>query len=100
MDSDRFTLVADRLSQLSELDRLEARGTVRIAFKMAGVDVNHFGLDDLEAVLANIMPGELEKRGCADAGAICQAITKSLEGDVPQTAARPRDEIMRRLGSA
>jgi hypothetical protein len=57
-------------------------------------------LNDLEAVLAKIMPRELEKRGCADAGAICQAIMKSLEGDVPQTTARSRDEIVQRLGRA
>jgi hypothetical protein len=99
MDSELFTIVADRLCQLSELDRLEARGTVRIAFKKAGVDVRRFGLDDLDAVLAKIMPRELEDRGCSDAGAICDAIMKSLEGAVPETATPERDEIMRRLGS-
>ena len=100
MDSDLFTIVAGRLCELSELDRLESRGTVRIAFRKAGVDVGRFGLDDLEAVLAKVMPRELEDRGCADAGAICDAIMKSLEGDVPETATRSRDEIMRRLGGA
>jgi hypothetical protein len=100
MASDLFTSVADRLIQLSELGRLEARGTIRIAFKKAGVDVRNFGLDDLEAVLTKIMPRELEKRGCSDAGSICDAIMKSLKGDVPKTAVRSKDEIMRRLGSA
>ena len=99
MDSDSFTIVADRLCQLSDLDRLEARGTIRIGFKKAGVDVGCFGLDDLEAVFAKIMPGELAARGCADARTICAAIMKSLEGDVPKTAIRSRDEIVRRLGS-
>ena len=100
MDTDPFTIVSDRLCEISELDRLEARGTIRIAFKQAGVDVQRFGLDDLEAVFAKIMPGELEKRGCADASAICDAIMKSLEGDLPQTATRSKDEIMQRLGGA
>jgi len=100
MDSDTFTIVADRLCELSELDRLEARGTLRIALKKAGVDAKSLGREDLEATFAKIMPGELESRGCADAGAICDAIMKSLDGDTPESSTRSRDEIMRRLGSA
>ena len=100
MDSDSFTVVADRLCELSDLDRLEARGTIRLAFKKAGVDVSCFGLDDVAAVFAKIMPGELEARGCADASATCDAIMKSLEGQVLKTPARSRDEIMRRLASS
>jgi hypothetical protein len=100
MDSDLFTIVADRLCQLTDLDRLQSRGTVRIAFKNAGVDVESFGLDDLRAVLEKIMPGLLAQRGCADAEAICDAIMKSLEGNFPETVTRSRDEIIRRLGEA
>jgi hypothetical protein len=98
VDSDLFTIVADRLCELSELDRLEARGTVRIAFKKSGVDVRRFGLHDLDAVLTKVMPAELAVRGCADAEAICDALKKSLEGEIPETATRSSDEIMRRLG--
>jgi hypothetical protein len=100
MDSDSFTIVANQLEELSELDRLEARGTIRLAFKKAGVDVASFGLDDLEAVFTNIMPEELEARGCDDARAICDAIVKSLAGDIPEKGSRSRDEIMRRLGGS
>jgi hypothetical protein len=100
MDSDAFTIVADRLCELSDLDRLEARGTIRLAFKQAGVDVGCFGMDELEAVFSRVMPGELEARGCSDSQAICEAIMSSLDGALPETAARSSDEIMRRLGSA
>jgi hypothetical protein len=100
LDSDAFSIVAYRLCQFSDLDRLEARGTVRLGLKKAGVDVECFGLDDLEAVFTKIMPEELAARGCADPHAACQAILKSLEGDVARTAAGSRDEIMRRLGKA
>jgi hypothetical protein len=100
MDSDSFTIVADRLCELSDLDRLEARGTIRLAFKRAGVNVSSFGLDDLAAVFAKIMPDELAARGCTNAQAICEAIMASLDGSaVPATAEGSRDEIMRRLGS-
>lgn len=100
MDSDSFTIVADRLSEFTDLDRLAARGTVRLVFKKAGLDVKCFGLDDLEAVFTKVMPGELTARGCADALAACDTILESLRHDIPKTAVRSRDEIMRRLGSA
>jgi hypothetical protein len=100
MDSDSFTIVADRLRELSELDRLEARGTIRLAFKKAGVDVACFGLEDLQAIFATIMPEELEIRGCEDTRGICDAIIQSLKGRVPEKATQPRDEIMRRMGDA
>jgi hypothetical protein len=100
MDSDLFTIVADRLCEFSDLSRLEARGTIRIAFKKAGVDIECFGLDDLEAILTKIMPGELENVGCADSQSICDAIMKSMQSAAPETATRSRDEIIRRLGSA
>ena len=99
MAVDLFTIVADRLCELSELDRIESRGTIRIAFKKAGVDVKRFGLVDLEAVFATIMPEELELRGCADPGPTCDAIIRSLEGEAPRTLTGSSDEIIRRLGS-
>jgi hypothetical protein len=100
MSTDLFTIVADRLSRLSDLNELEARGTIRIAFKQAGLDVKRFGLRDLEAVFTKLMPGELTARGCADAAAICEGIVTSLKGEVPESAAASSDEIMRRLGDA
>jgi len=100
MESDAFTIVADRLCELSKLDRLEARGTLRIALKKAGVNAKRLGRDDLEATFAKILPAELEARGCADAEAICDAILKSVDGDVPEGSTRSSDEIMRRLGRA
>ena len=99
MAVDLFTIVADRLCELCDLDRIESRGTIRIAFKKAGVDVKRFGLVDLEAVFAKIMPEELELRGCVDPGPTCDAIIRSLEGEAPRTVTGSRDEIIRRLGS-
>jgi hypothetical protein len=100
MAADLFTTVADRLCELSDLDRLEARGTVRLAFKKAGVDVNSFGSNDVEAVFSKIMPAELAARGCDGAEAICDRILKSLEGDMPESATQSSDDIFRRLGDA
>jgi hypothetical protein len=103
MECDLFALAADRLEHHTDFNRLEARGTLRIALKAAGVDAKDFTLAELEAVFAKIMPGELEQRGSADADAVCRVVMKSLAGAVSDTAeasAVSRDEIVRRLGSA
>jgi hypothetical protein len=100
MAKDLFTIVADRLCELSDLNRIEARGTIRIAFKKAGLNTNSFGAVDLNAVFTKIMPRELEARGCADSEATCEAIIRSMKGVVPETATQSSDEIIRRLGNA
>ena len=103
MSSDLFALVSLRLEQHTNLDRLEARGTLRIALKKAGVDARSFTLEELVAVFAMVLPGELSRRGIGDAEAICSAVTKSLAGEVGEAAeasATARDEILRRLAGA
>ena len=103
MDSDLFALVADRLEALTDLDRLEARGTLRIALKKAGVNAKKFTGAELEAVFAKIMPDELAKRGATDAADVCNRVLASLpsdERDEPGDSAASRDEIMRRLASS
>lgn len=103
MVDDLFTLVSFRLEQHSDLDRLEARGTLRIALKKAGVAANSFTLEELEAVFSMILPGELAKRGVGDAENVCNLVMKTLAGEVGEAAkasATSRDEILRRLGGA
>ena len=102
MGSDLFSVVSLRLEQYTDLDRLEARGTLRIALKKAGVDAKSFTLEELETVFAMILPDELSQRGVEDAEATCGAVMKSLAGEVGEAAAASataRDEILRRLGS-
>ncbi|MCH7709796.1 MAG: hypothetical protein IH884_15015, partial [Myxococcales bacterium] len=82
MKADLFGLVADRLETLTELDRLEARGTLRIALKKAGVDSRKFTIAELEVVFAKIMPDELSCRGATDAAEVCNRVLNSLPSDV------------------
>jgi hypothetical protein len=103
MDSDLFAVASLRLQHHTDLDRLESRGTLRIALKKAGVDAKSFTLEELEAVLAMILPGELSQRGVGDAEAVCVAVMKSLAGEVcepSEASATSRDEILRRLAGA
>ena len=103
MELDPFSLVAERLEQQTSLNRLEARGTLRIALKGAGVDSKSFTFTELEAVFAKIMPGELARCGVADTDAICDAVLKSLPTgafDAARDSATMRDAIMRRIASS
>ena len=59
------------LESVTDLDRLEARGTVRIALKRAGLDVKTLSAEQVKVVLEKLMPEELETRGVADATSIC-----------------------------
>jgi hypothetical protein len=103
MDSDFFALVAEELDHKTDLDRLEARGTLRIAFKKAGVDASDFTFEELAAVFVNLMPQELKDRGVDDPDAVCRGVIESLPtdlGEATEASARSRDGIMRRLGGA
>jgi hypothetical protein len=103
MDSGFFERVADELERQTDLNRLEARGTLRIALKKAGVDPNQFTFEELAAVFTNLMPQELSERGIEDPGAICRAVMESLPSELSEAteaSAASRDEIMRRLGDA
>jgi hypothetical protein len=102
MDSDLFTLAAQELEARTDLDQLEARGTLRIALKKAGVDSKSVTVAELQVVLERIMPDELKRCGTPNAAAVCDELVKSLPSDVPDAeggALAARDEVMRRLGN-
>jgi hypothetical protein len=102
MADDLFTAVALRLEEQTGLDRLEARGTLRIALKRAGVDAKRCVREEIEAVCRTILPEELQRRGVHDPEAVCDALAKSLPEELGRLDAAPassRDAIFRRLGS-
>jgi hypothetical protein len=103
MQFDLFALVADRLEAETDLDRLEARGTLRIALEKSGVDPRNLSRAELVAVFENIMSDELARRGVSSAAEVCDIVLKSLPSDLPpapEGSATSRDEIMRRLASS
>ena len=100
MATDLFDAAAERLEHHTELNRLEARGTLRIAVKEAGLKVQKLTLQQLEAVLGKVMPVELERRAVQDATAICSIVMGEVARLAGPDAAQPSgaDEVFRRLG--
>ena len=98
-----FDLAAEKLEAHSNLDKLEARGTLRLALKTAGLDANALSIAQLEVVMNEIMPGELERRDVHKPESVCRAVLADVKrragdakDDTPETGP---DAVFRRLGS-
>ena len=93
-------LAGDSLEQHSTFDRLEARGTLRIALKAAGLEPNNLTGAQLQVVFEQVMPRELDSRGVSDVPTVCTAVLADLErAGGPEESARATspDEIFGRL---
>jgi hypothetical protein len=103
VDSVLFNLAAERLEHHTSLDRMEARGTLRIALKEAGLDLKRVTPGELCVVLAKVMPRELETRGVGDPAAVCNAVTDDLVKSSTLTDTPPSSDpyvVFRRLRDA
>lgn len=101
MAASLFDLAAEQLEHHTSLDRLEARGTLRLALKESGLDPQSLAVAQLSVVFEKVMPGELANRGVADSAAACRAVmddvtSSQLAADAP--ASSSPDDIFRRLG--
>ena len=103
MSVDLFDFTAERLEQLTSLDRLAARGTLRLALKASGLSPTGLRAEQLRVVLEKVLPDELEKCGVDGALGVCAEVATTLanvsvgEGTSGSTDA---DEIFRRLGGS
>ena len=103
MDAALFDFAADQLEQHTSFSRLEARGTLRIALKDAGLDARSVTAGQLCVVFEKVMPVELEKRGLKDASEVCSALIQELANAPAATgdkSASDPDGIFRRLGGS
>ena len=76
-NSPAFELTAELLGAATDLDALVARGTVRLALKSAGLDPSA-SPTQMCAVLRSVLPDELDRRGVADAKALCTRIEQRV----------------------
>jgi len=96
--SPAFDRVCEELEHTTSLDRMQCRGTVRLALKEAGLDAAHVQPREMTVVLQRLLPAALEARGIDGATALCEQIARGIaalaaspEGDSP-------DAIFKRLG--
>ena len=100
MAEELFDAAAGRLELETDLDRLEARGTVRIALKEGGLEAKNLTFPQLTVVFERIMPQLLEARAVGDPASVCSAVMNALEDSARESASSQTssDEIFGRLG--
>lgn len=97
-DSAAFEGASEELERVTSLDRLEARGTVRLLLKEAGLDAKRVGSRALRAVAEKLLAEELAKRGVADPVAAVAAVAAALARvPEPEPSDSPED-VFARLG--
>jgi hypothetical protein len=74
-----FDFVAEEIEQKTELAKLEARGTVRLALKEAGFEVGGITTEQMAVLLERVMPAELASRGVENAESICSSLAASIK---------------------
>jgi hypothetical protein len=98
-----FDIAAASLERSADMDRLAARGTLRIAVKEAGLDAQKLTLPQLRVIFEKLMPKELEARGVSDAAAVCTATMDEIArsaNTIDAGSSASADDIFKRLGGS
>ena len=100
MASTIFDFVAAELERQTNLASLEARGTVRLALKQAGLEPHTVTAEQMAVMLERLMPHEISTRGIENAEEICASLVKRVKesqfGSAPAGPESP-ESIFRRL---
>ncbi len=99
-ESRAFDHICGALESRTTLSRLEARGTVRLALKEAGLDASSATAHQMSVVVERIMPGELRSRGIGDADSICRDLVRALASLPSDRTAETPESVFGRLGGS
>ncbi len=102
-DASAFDWVCSELEQRTCLDRLETRGTVRLALKEAGLDPRSLTAIQMKVVIEKVMPGELQSRGVENAEAVCRELAPGLDqlaSESDDSARETPEAVFRRLAGS
>ncbi|MEZ4220118.1 MAG: hypothetical protein R3B13_04245 [Polyangiaceae bacterium] len=101
-ESEVFDWVTRQLERRTHLSRLEARGTVRLVLKDAGLDAGTVAAHQMAVVLVRLMPAALTKRRVEGSQDICGELAEEMQQMVARTKAASQDtayEVFERLES-
>ena len=103
MSESLFGFVAAELQKRSELENLEARGTIRLALKSSGLTAREVTREQMIVVIDQVMPRELQVRGVENPEAVCGELSQAVKGfevkENPSTDTSPEDVFRRLSGS-
>ena len=98
-DASDFDQLAEKLEELTSFNRLEARGTLRIALKESGLDLKALRGDQLRVVVDRVLPQHLRDRGVVDPEKICQLLVGVIPTSNDADSSDSPEAIFERLGS-
>jgi len=97
-DSPVFECVCEVLEQSTPLDRLESRGTVRLALKQAGLEARSVTASQMSVILEKVLPAELSTRGVTDIEGLLDRTGSALSGLDVETEHSSPEAVFERLG--
>jgi hypothetical protein len=95
-----FEFVAEELEKRSDLENLEARGTIRLALKSSGLTAGEVTKKQMAVVIDQVMPRELRVRGVEDPEAVCRELSQAINGfdaEGGDSAGASPEDVFRRL---
>jgi hypothetical protein len=96
-----FDWTCQEIERLTSLDTLEARGTVRLALKEAGLDARSASPHQISVVVDRILVAELQARGIDNADQVCESLAISLKSQEPMSGTgESPEEVFKRLGGS
>jgi hypothetical protein len=97
-DAAAFDFICERLEARTSLDRLAARGTVRIALKQAGLDPGAVTPEQMGVVAEKVLAPELATRGVPESQRLCSELARQVRKLEGGALAEAPDAVFRRLG--
>lgn len=98
--ADSFEVASDEIERATTLSRLEARGTLRLALKEAGLDAASVTPSQMRVVVEKVLPGALTARGIEKPADVCRAIREKLPRLVESPLGDRPEAVFARLGGA
>ena len=96
-----FDWVCEALEASSSFDTLEARGTIRIALKDAGLDPRDVEAQQMQVLLELVLADELTSRGVENADEVCRGLVVGLKAQsFAAGSSESPDAVFARLGGS
>jgi hypothetical protein len=77
-ESPAFEWTAEALEAATDLSRIEARGTIRLVLKEAGLEPGSVNEQQMHVVLTRVLPPALERRRVDEPEALCKRLASRL----------------------
>ncbi|MEO1482505.1 MAG: hypothetical protein AAFU77_10400 [Myxococcota bacterium] len=93
-----FRWLCEELEKRTQLNRLQARGAVRLLLRDAGLEARSLNPVQASALVRKRLRPALERQGVSDAGAVRDGITSDLSKKSFPVVPESAEDIFSRLG--